>query len=95
MTYTDGTWIGSATVTYQACWTTNSKSGSFNVDTEGMPRGTVIHFTSGATVNGTNATLATPLPFYYSEKSHNTDFPIPYNGKWWFANPFVFMSLRI
>ena len=68
-TYTDGSSIGSATVTYQAYWSTNSgtsglnplgssgtsRSRTFNVDTEGMPRGQTIYFRSRATVAGTNS----------------------------------------
>jgi len=74
-TYTDGTSVGTATVNYQAYWTTNSNltgltalgtSGTaltrtFNVDTEVMPRGSIIYFTVKATVNGTDSALATAL----------------------------------
>ncbi|MGZ8429549.1 MAG: hypothetical protein ACXW4S_09040 [Candidatus Deferrimicrobiaceae bacterium] len=74
-TYTDTTPIGTATVTYQAYWTTNSNmtgltalgtsgtatSRTFNVDTEVMPRGSIIYFTVKATVNGTDSALATAL----------------------------------
>jgi len=68
-TYTDGSSIGGATVTYQAYWSTSSgtsglnplgssgtsTSRTFNVDTEGMPRGQTIYFRSRATVAGTNS----------------------------------------
>ncbi len=74
-TYTDGTSIGNATVTYRAYWSTNSNltnldtlgssttstSRSFSVDNENMPRGSVIYFTVRATVNGTDSALASPL----------------------------------
>jgi len=68
-TYTDGTSIGGATVTYQAYWSTStgtsglnpigssttSTSRTFNVDTEVMPRGQTIYFRSRATVAGSNS----------------------------------------
>ncbi|NNF83774.1 MAG: hypothetical protein HKM29_01295 [Deltaproteobacteria bacterium] len=74
-TYTDGTSIGGATVTYRAYWSTNSNltnldtlgssttstSRSFSVDNENMPRGSVIYITVRATVNGTDSALASPL----------------------------------
>jgi len=74
-TYTDGTSIGNATVTYQAYWSeysnltnleilgssTTSTSKNFSVDNEGMPRDLVIYFTVKATVNGTDSALASPL----------------------------------
>ena len=82
-TYTDGTSVGSATVTYQAYWTTNSNmtgltaigmsgtgtSRTFNVDTEVMPRGSIIYFTVKATVNGTDSTLATALSWNVPTKA--------------------------
>ena len=82
-TYTDGSSIGTATVTYQAYWTTNSNltgltalgtSGTaltrtFNVDTEVMPRGSIIYFTVKATVNGTDSTLATALSWNVPTKA--------------------------
>ena len=82
-TYTDGSSIGTATVTYQAYWTTNSNltgltalgtSGTaltrtFNVDTELMPRGSIIYLTSKATVNGTDSALATPLSWNVPTKA--------------------------
>ena len=74
-TYTDGTSIGNATVTYQAYWSTSSAltnlkalgtsststSRTFNVDTEAMARGSVIYFTSKATVGGVDSALASAL----------------------------------
>ena len=82
-TYTDGTSVGTATVNYQAYWTTNSNltgltalgtSGTaltrtFNVDTELMPRGSIIYFTVKATVNGTDSALATPLSWTVPTKA--------------------------
>ena len=82
-TYTDGTSVGSATVTYQAYWTTNSNmtgltalgtsgtatSVTFNIDTAGMPRGSIVYFTSKATVNGTDSALATPLSWNVPTKA--------------------------
>lgn len=75
-TYTDGTPIEPATVTYRAYWTadptlateleeigdsTAYTSKSFDVDAEEMPRGTVIYFTCICTVGGVNSDPATPL----------------------------------
>ena len=74
-TYTDGTSIGSATVTYQAFWSTTSgtsgqnsigssgtsTSRTFNVDTEGMPRGQTIYFRSRATVAGVNSAYSAAI----------------------------------
>lgn len=74
-TYTDGSPIGSATVTYQGFWSTTSgtsgqnplgssgtsTSRTFNVDTEAMPRGTTIYFRSRATVAGIDSALSSPL----------------------------------
>lgn len=74
-TYTDGTAIGGATVTYQAYWSTGtgttglnpvgtsgtSTSRTFNVDTEGMPRGQSIYFRSRATVAGIDSAYSAPL----------------------------------
>jgi hypothetical protein len=82
-TYTDGTSIGSATVTYQAYWTANSNltnlstlgssgtstSRTFNVDTEAMPRGSIVYFTVKATVNGTDSALATALSWNVPTKA--------------------------
>lgn len=74
-TYTDGTSIGSASVTYTAYWSTSSNmtnlhaigsagsstSRTFNVDSAGMSRGSVVYFTVKATVNGTDSALASAL----------------------------------
>jgi hypothetical protein len=74
-TYTDGTSIGSTTVTYQGYWSTNSgtsglttlgssttsTSVNFNIDTAGMPRGQTIYFRSRATVAGVNSAYSTAL----------------------------------
>jgi hypothetical protein len=74
-TYTDGSSIGSATVTYQAYWSTSSgtsglnplgssgtsRSRTFNVDTESMPRGQTIYFRSRATVAGTNSAYSSAM----------------------------------
>ena len=81
--YTDGTSIGSATVTYQAYWTPNSNmtglntlgsagsstSRTFNVDTSGMPRGSIIYFTCKATVSGVDSSLASALSWNVPTKS--------------------------
>lgn len=81
--YTDGTPIGSATVTYQAYWTLNSTltgltalgsagsstSRTFNVDTAGMPRGSIIYFTCKATVAGVDSSLASALSWNVPTKS--------------------------
>ena len=74
-TYTDGASIGSTTVTYQAYWSTSSgtsglnplgssstsRSRTFNVDTEGMPRGQTIYFRSRATVAGATSAYSSAL----------------------------------
>jgi hypothetical protein len=74
-TYTDGTSIGSTTVTYQAYWSTNSgtsgltalgssttsTSVAFNIDTAGMPRGQTIYFRCRATVAGVNSAYSASL----------------------------------
>ena len=74
-TYTDGTSIGSATVTYRAYWSTNSNltnldtlgssttstSKNFSVDSEGMPRGSTVYFTTKATVGGVDSALSSSL----------------------------------
>ena len=74
-TYTDGTSIGNATVTYQAYWSTNSNltnldtlgssttstSKNFSFDSEGMPRGSVVYFTTKATVGGVDSALSSSL----------------------------------
>ena len=83
-TYTDGTSIGSATVTYQPYWTTDSTlatgltalgssstatTATFNIDTVGLPRGSIIYFTCKATVNGTASALATALSWNVPTKA--------------------------
>lgn len=82
-TYTDGTSIGSTTVTYQAYWTPNanltglnplgssgtSTSRVFNVDSSGMPRGSIIYFTCKSTVNGTDSALAASLSWNVPTKA--------------------------
>jgi len=74
-TYTNGSPINGATVTYRAYWSTSSNltnldtvgssttstSKTFSVDNEEMPRDSVIYFTVKATVNGTDSALASPL----------------------------------
>ena len=81
--YTDGTSIGSATVTYQAYWTTNSNltglntlgsSGSstsrtFDVTASGMPRGPIVYFTCKATVGGVDSSLASALSWNVPNRS--------------------------
>jgi len=71
-TYTDGSYIGSATVTYQAYWSTSSnltnlrtlgssgtsRSRTFNVDSAGMPKGSTVYFTTKATVGGVDSALS-------------------------------------
>lgn len=82
-TYTDGTSIGSATVTYTAYWSASSNltnlhtvgsagsstSRNFNVDSAGMPRGSVVYFTVKATVNGTDSALASALSWNVPAKA--------------------------
>lgn len=74
-TYTDGSSIGSATVTYTAYWSTNSNltnlhtlgssgtstSRSFDVDSAGMPRGATVYFATKATVAGVDSALSSSL----------------------------------
>jgi len=74
-TYTDGSSVGSAAVTYTAVWSTSSNLGSptalassisgtstaFNVTTAGMPRGSTVYFGARATVGGVDSALSTPL----------------------------------
>lgn len=74
-TYTDGSSIGSATVTYSAYWSSSntlsnlhsvgsagtSTNRAFNIDTESMPRGQTIYFTAKSTVGGVDSALAAPL----------------------------------
>lgn len=80
-TYADGTSIGSATVTYEAIWSTSQSLSSpqpltesgltapFNIDTEGMPRGTAIYFSCRATVSGVSSSWATPLSWQVPTKA--------------------------
>jgi hypothetical protein len=82
-TYTDGTSIGTATVTYRAFWSTSSTlsslaeigaSGSgttrtFNIDTETMPRGTIIYLTSRAIVGGVESANAAALSWNVPTKA--------------------------
>ena len=79
-TYTDGTSIGTATVAYEAIWSTSltlsspqalTESGTtapFVIDTAGMPRGSTIYFSVRATVAGTNSAWATPLSWLVPAK---------------------------
>ena len=74
-TYTDGSSIGSATITYTAVWSTSSSltspttlassisgtSTTFNVTTAGMTRGTTIYFGVRATVGGVNSAYSSAL----------------------------------
>jgi hypothetical protein len=74
-TYTDGSSIGGATVTYQAYWSTSSNltnlhtlgssttstSRSFNVDSAGIPRNSTVYFTTKATVGGVDSALSSSL----------------------------------
>jgi len=74
-TYTNGSSIGSATVTYQAYWSTSSSltnlqtlgssttstSRSFNVDSAGMQRGSTVYFVTKATVGGVDSALSSSL----------------------------------
>jgi hypothetical protein len=73
-TYTNGTSIGSATVTYTAYWSTSSNltnlqtlgsgtatSRTFNVESAGMTRGSTVYFTTKATVGGVDSALATAM----------------------------------
>ena len=81
--YTDGTSIGSATVTYQAYWTTNSNltglntlgssgastSRTFDVTASGMPRGSILYFTCKSTVGGIDSSLASSLSWNVPNRS--------------------------
>ncbi len=80
-TYTDGTSIGSATITYRAFWYTSpstlheigsagtSTTRTFNVDTEGMTRGTTVNFTARAIVGGVESTNAPALSWNVPTKA--------------------------
>lgn len=72
-TYTDGSSIGSATVTYTAVWSTSSSltspttlvsatsstSTTFSISTAGMPRGSTIYFGVKATVASVDSAYST------------------------------------
>ena len=74
-TYTDGSSIGSATVTYTAIWSTSSSltsptalasgtsstSATFSIGTAGMPRGSTIYFGVKSTVAGVDSAYSTAL----------------------------------
>jgi len=74
-TYTNGSPINGATVTYRAYWSTSSNltnldtvgssttstSKTFSVDSEGMPRGSVVYFTTKATVGGVDSALSSSI----------------------------------
>ncbi len=74
-TYTDGSSIGSATVSYTAVWSTSSSltspttvasgtsstSATFNVGTAGMPRGSTIYFGVKATIGGVDSAYSSAL----------------------------------
>lgn len=74
-TYTDGSSIGSASVTYTPVWSTSSSlasptalgtsttatSRAFNINTEAMPRGSTIYFGVRATVGGVASAYSSPL----------------------------------
>ena len=73
-TYTDGSSIGSSTITYTVVWATNSslnspttlassisgRSATFSIATAGMPRGSTIYFGVRATVGGMNSAYSSP-----------------------------------
>ncbi len=74
-TYTDGSSIGSASVTYTPVWSTSSSlasptalgtptastSRAFSITTEAMPRGSTIYFAVKATVGGVDSAYSSPL----------------------------------
>lgn len=82
-TYTDGSSVGSATVTYQAYWSssssltnlhslgssTTSTSSSFSVDSVGMPRGSIVYLSVKATVGGVDSQMAAPLSWNVPAKT--------------------------
>ncbi len=82
-TYTDGSSIGSATVTYQAYWSSSSSlsnlhslgssststSRSFSVDSAAMPRGSIVYLTVKATVGGVDSQMAAPLSWNVPAKT--------------------------
>ena len=75
-TYTDGSSLGSASVTYTPVWSMSSSltspvvlgtgsisttSQAFNVSTAAMPRGSTIYLGVRATVGGVNSLYSSPL----------------------------------
>lgn len=74
-TYTDGSSIGTATITYTAVWSTSSSltspttlassisatSTTFNITTTGMTRGSTVYFGVRATVGGVNSAYSSAL----------------------------------
>jgi hypothetical protein len=74
-TYTDGSSIGSAAVTYTAVWSTSasltspttlasgtsSTSAAFSISSAGMPRGSTIYFGVKSTVGGVDSAYSTAL----------------------------------
>lgn len=74
-TYTDGSAIAPASVTYTAVWSTSSSltspttlasatssvSTTFNITTAGMPRGSTIYFGVKATVGGVDSAYSSAL----------------------------------
>jgi len=74
-TYTDGSGLGAASVTYTPVWSTSSSlasptalgtatastSKAFNITTEAMPRGSTIYFAVRATVGGVASAYSSPL----------------------------------
>lgn len=74
-TYTDGSAIAPASVSYTAVWSTSSSltspttlasgtsstSTTFNITTAAMPRGSTIYFGVKATVGGVDSAYSTPL----------------------------------
>ncbi|HEY7527914.1 MAG TPA: hypothetical protein VH660_02085 [Candidatus Deferrimicrobiaceae bacterium] len=76
-TFSDGSAIGSAPVTYTAVWSTSASlaspttlaaststtSTTFSIETAGMPRGSTVYFGVKATVNGVASTYSSALPW--------------------------------
>ena len=74
-TYTDGSGVGSAAVTYTAVWSTSSSlsspttlassisstSTAFSIGTAGMPRGTTVYFAVRSRVGGVDSAYSAPL----------------------------------
>jgi hypothetical protein len=82
--YTDGTSIGTASVTYRAYWTTDATLATglnaigssttstavvFDVTAAGMPRGSIIYFTCKATVGGVDSAMASALSWNVPTKA--------------------------